>query len=101
MTEVAAFDMAAIAVDKDAGEQTLNALESRTQEIGNAILKPLFQAQRALMDRQLTEAYIQEVATPKVWRDGHEMVTVATPKGKKTSDNGIIGICGPNRGFFD
>jgi hypothetical protein len=39
MTEVAAFDVTAIEVNKGAGEQALNELENRTQQTGNAILR--------------------------------------------------------------
>ena len=43
MTEVAAFEVTEIEVNKETDEQTLNELESRTQVTGNAILRQLFQ----------------------------------------------------------
>jgi hypothetical protein len=48
MTEVAAFDMAGIAPQMLAAEQTLNSLEASTLRTGNAIMQTLFQAQWAL-----------------------------------------------------
>ncbi len=82
MMEVAAFDVAAIEVNKGTGEQTLNELENRTQQAGNAIVRQLFQEQWALIDRQLTETYEQEAAPGSVRRDGHETLTVATRFGR-------------------
>ncbi len=45
MTEVAAFGLAAIEVNQGAGEHTLNELETRIQQTGNAILRRLFEEQ--------------------------------------------------------
>jgi hypothetical protein len=82
MREVAAFDVAAMEGNTGTGEQTLNALESRIQLTGNAILRRLFQEQWALIDKQLTEAYAQAAAPGSVRRDGHDTLTVATRFGR-------------------
>lgn len=82
MSEVAAFDMAPLDGNKGVGEHTLDALERHTQETGNAILRRLLQAQWALIDDQLTEAYVQEAAPTRMRRDGHATVTAATRFGR-------------------
>ncbi len=45
MTEVAAFDMAGLAVQRVAAEQTLNELEASTLRTGTAIMRELLKAQ--------------------------------------------------------
>ncbi len=82
MTEVAAFDLAAIEVNQGTGEQTLNELENRIQQTGNAIPRRLFEEQWAVLDRQLTEAYEQAAAPGRASRDGYEPLTVATRFGR-------------------
>jgi hypothetical protein len=82
MSEVAAFDITGIEGNQGAGEQTLDTLERGTQQTGNAMLRRLLQAQWALVDNQLTDAYVQAAAPTSVRRDGHATITVATRFGR-------------------
>lgn len=59
MTELAAFDLPANDVSTLQPETALDALETTTQETGNAILRRTLQAQWDLIDADLTEQHRQ------------------------------------------
>ncbi len=59
MTELAAFDLPAANVAALQPEAALDALETTTQETGNAILRRTFQAQWDLIDAELTDQHRQ------------------------------------------
>ncbi len=59
MTELAAFDLPATDVSALQPETALDALETTTQETGNAILRRTLQAQWDLIDADLTEQHRQ------------------------------------------
>ena len=59
MTELAAFDLPPADVAALQSETALDALETTTQETGNAILRRTLQAQSDLIDTELTEQHRQ------------------------------------------
>jgi hypothetical protein len=59
MTELAAFDLPTTDVSALQPETALDALETTTQETGNAILRRTLQAQWDLIDADLTEQHRQ------------------------------------------
>jgi hypothetical protein len=59
MRELAAFDLPATDVSTLQPETTLDALETTTQETGNAILRRTLQAQWELIDADLTDQHRQ------------------------------------------
>ncbi len=59
MTELAAFDLPATDVALLQPETALDALETTTQETGNAILRRTLQAQWDLIDADLTDQHRQ------------------------------------------
>jgi hypothetical protein len=59
MTELAAFDLPATNVATLQPETALDALETTTQETGNAIFRRTLQAQWDLIDAELTERHRQ------------------------------------------
>jgi hypothetical protein len=62
MTELAASDLRGNQSLDLERRQTLDELEAQTHRTGNAILRELLQAQWALIDEQVTAAYIQQMA---------------------------------------
>ena len=70
MRELAAFDLPASDVSSLQPETALDALETTTQETGNAILRRTLQAQWDLIDADLTDQYRQSFSPsgcPRRW----------------------------------
>ena len=59
MTELAAFDLPATEVSALQPETALDALETTTQQTGNAILRRTLQAQWDLIDAELADKHRQ------------------------------------------
>ena len=59
MRELAAFDLPATDISTLQPETALDALETTTQETGNAILRRTLQAQWDLIDAELTDQHRQ------------------------------------------
>jgi len=78
MTEVACFDLATPDVATLQPETALDALEARTQETGQAILRRLLHAQWDEIDAALVARHCAHVAPAVVQHDGQETVTVAS-----------------------
>src|SRR5437867_1856140 len=77
MTELAAFDLEGMENVRLEAAHTLDDLEARTHRIGNTILCQLLQAQWDLIDAQLTEQYVQDIAPMKIQGDGRDPLKVA------------------------
>src|SRR5215212_1059337 len=78
MMELAAFDLPTAYVSALQPETALDALETTTQETGNAILRRTLQAQWDIIDATLTEQHRQAFSPLPIHADGHEPVTVAS-----------------------
>jgi len=59
MTEIGSYDMPEIALSEVSREMTLDEIEQRSYEKGNAILKGVVQAQWAEIDQELASQYRQ------------------------------------------
>ncbi len=70
MTELGAYDLAVSQPVRLERGHTLDELEAQTHRTGNAILREVLQAQWALIDEQLTAAYVAPMAPLTVQRDG-------------------------------
>jgi hypothetical protein len=78
MTELAVFDLGGADSIRLEAAPTLDDLETQTHPIGNRILCQVLQAQWDLIDAQLTEHYLPQMAPAKVQRDGQEPLKVAS-----------------------
>jgi len=78
MSELACFDLAMPDVAALQPETALDALETTTQEAGNAILRRLLHAQWDQIDAALVARHCVQVAPAVVHQDGQETVTVAS-----------------------
>jgi hypothetical protein len=82
MRELAAFDLPPADVAALQPETALDALEQTTQEVGNAVLRRVVQAQWAAIDTQLAAQYRQRFPPHALTADGHAPVTVASRFGR-------------------
>jgi hypothetical protein len=78
MPELAAHDLGRNQRERLEGGQVLDELEGETHRVGNAILREVMQAQWALIDAQVTDAYIEQMAPQKVQRDGQAPLKLAS-----------------------
>ena len=78
MTKLAAFDLPAADVTVLQPETTLDDLETFTHTTGNAMLRPLLQAQSDITDTHLTQQHRRSFPPGVLHADGHESVTVAS-----------------------